>query len=136
MGAQSTTFHLRVDGNARDLHPILRDEVYRIGCEGLRNAFKHARANCVEADITYSDKLFRLRIRDDGIGIPSDILEAGRSGHYGLNGMRERALQSGGTLEIWSRVGSGSEIDLTIPASIAYSNSSKRSGWRLFRLKN
>jgi signal transduction histidine kinase len=112
----------------------LRDEVYRIGCEGLRNAFKHARASRVETDITYGERLFRLRIRDDGVGIHPDILESGRSGHYGLSGMRERAVQSGGTLEIWSRAGTGSEVDLTIPASIAYS-SSKRSGWRLFRLK-
>jgi signal transduction histidine kinase/ligand-binding sensor domain-containing protein len=135
MSDQSMTFRLGVEGRPRDLHPILRDEVYRIGCEGLRNAFKHARANRVEAEITYGDRLFRLRIRDDGVGIPPDILESGRCGHYGLTGMRERARQSGGTLEIWSRAGTGAEIDLTIPASIAYRDSSTRSGWRLFRPK-
>lgn len=135
MGDRSTAFRLGVEGNARDLHPILRDEIYRIGCEGLRNAFKHARANRVEVEITFGEKVFRLRIRDDGVGIPPDILESGRSGHYGLNGMRERARQSGGKLEIWSGAGTGTEVDLTIPASIAYSDSSKRSGWRLFSLK-
>ena len=66
-----------VEGAARDLHPIIRDEVYRIACEALRNAFNHARANIVEAEITYGDGLFRLRIRDDGEGIPTHILESG-----------------------------------------------------------
>jgi signal transduction histidine kinase/ligand-binding sensor domain-containing protein len=128
-----TAFSLKVEGPARNLHPILRDEVYRIACEGLRNAFKHAHAQRVEGEILYGRRLFRLRIRDDGDGIPAEILESGRSGHFGLKGMRERARQSGATLEIWSRAGSGTEVDLKVPASIAYSDSPRRSGWRLFR---
>jgi signal transduction histidine kinase/ligand-binding sensor domain-containing protein len=130
-----TAFRLEVQGAARNLHPILRDEVFRIACEGLRNAFKHARAQQVEAEITYGGRLFRLRIRDDGAGIPAEILESGRSGHYGIRGMRERARQSGATLEIWSRAGTGTEIELRVPGSIAYSGSAGRSGWRLFRGK-
>lgn len=133
VGDGAPTFRLEVEGAARDLHPILRDEVYRIACEGLRNAFKHARASHVEAEITYGERVLRLRIRDDGDGIPQDILESGLSGHYGLRGMRERAQQNGARLEIWSRPKVGTEIDLSIPASIAYTNSSKSSGRRLFR---
>jgi signal transduction histidine kinase/ligand-binding sensor domain-containing protein len=132
-GDGAPTFRLEVEGAARDLHPILRDEIYRIACEGLRNAFKHARARHVEAEITYGERVLRLRIRDDGDGIPQDILESGLSGHYGLRGMRERAQQNGASLEIWSRPRAGTEIDMCIPASIAYTNSSKPSGWRLFR---
>jgi signal transduction histidine kinase len=124
----SAAFCLEVQGTSRDLHPILRDEVYRIGCEALRNAFKHARARRIEAEITYAERLFRLRIRDDGNGIPLDILKSGRSGHYGLNGMRERARACGGALEIWSRPESGTEIELAIPGSIAY-RTARRSGW-------
>jgi signal transduction histidine kinase len=134
-GDGCTAFRLEVEGAARNLHPILRDEVFRIACEGLRNAFKHARARQVEAEITYGGRLFRLRIRDDGNGIPAEILESGRSGHYGLRGMRERARQSGATLEIWSRAGMGTEIDLRIPGSIAYSSFPRRLVWRLFRSK-
>ena len=134
-GDGGTAFRLKVEGAERNLHPILRDEVFRIGCEGLRNAFKHARAREVEGEITYGGRLFRLRIRDDGNGIPEEILASGRSGHYGLRGMRERARQSGATLEIWSRSGTGTEIDLRIPASIAYSNFPRRFVWRLFRDK-
>jgi signal transduction histidine kinase len=132
-GDGAPAFRLETEGAARDLHPILRDEIYRIACEGLRNAFQHARARHVEAEITYGERVLHLRIRDDGDGIPQDILESGRSGHYGLKGMRERAQQNGATLEIWSRPKAGTEIDLSIPASIAYANSSKRSGSRLFR---
>jgi signal transduction histidine kinase len=124
-----------VEGPVRDLHPILRDEVYRIAREGLRNSFTHARAHHIEAEITYSERLFRLRIRDDGRGIPPDILEAGRSGHYGLSGIRERARQVGASLDIWSGVGTGTEVDLSIPGSIAYAKSPKRSRLQLFRKK-
>ena len=68
-------FHLVVEGSSRDLHPVVRDEIYRITCEGLRNAFAHARASQIEAEITYGERLFQLRIRDDGEGIPTGLLE-------------------------------------------------------------
>jgi signal transduction histidine kinase len=134
-GEDKPTFRLVVEGPARDLHPILRDEVYRIAREGLRNAFHHARANHVETEITYGERSLRLRIRDDGNGIPADILAGGRSGHYGLSGMRERARQIGARLEIWSGVGKGTEIELRIPGSIAYPSSPRRFPWILFRKK-
>ena len=72
-------FGLVVEGPAKDLHPIIRDEVYRISREALRNAFKHAHARHIEAEINYGERLFRLRIRDDGEGIPAEILEHGRA---------------------------------------------------------
>ena len=102
----SPSFRLVVEGAARDLDPMVRDEVYRIACECLRNAFKHARAKCIEAELTYGERVFRLRVRDDGCGIPEGIQQAGRSGHYGLSGMRERARQTGCKLDIWSNAGS------------------------------
>jgi signal transduction histidine kinase len=124
-----------VEGPARDLHPIIRDEVYRIARESLRNAFSHARADHVEAELIYTDRLFRLRIRDDGEGIASEILEEGRPGHYGLPGMRERAKQIGAKLTIWSGGGSGTEIELSIEGSIAYGTPPGRSRLRLFGKK-
>jgi signal transduction histidine kinase len=109
-----------VEGETRELHPIVRDEVYRITREALRNAFSHARAQHIEAEITYGEQLFRLRIRDDGEGIAPAMLEKGRPGHYGLPGMRERAAEMGAKLDIWSGTGTGTEIDLSIAGSIAY----------------
>jgi signal transduction histidine kinase len=70
-------FGLVVEGEVRDLHPIIRDELYRIAHEALSNAFGHARARRVEAEIEYGERVFRLRIRDDGEGIPAEILEQG-----------------------------------------------------------
>jgi len=128
----SATFELLVEGETRELHPIVRDEVYRITREALRNAFSHARANHIEAEITYGEQLFRLRIRDDGEGIAPEILEDGRVGHYGLPGMRERAAEMGGTLDIWSGIGAGTEIDLSVPGSIAYGKRPGRSRLQAF----
>lgn len=113
-------FNLTVEGPPRDLHPIIRDELYRIIREALRNAFTHARAHHIEAELIYAERLFRLRIRDDGQGIEPAVLEEGRPGHYGLPGMRERARQIGAELTIWSGVGTGTEIEVDIPGSTAY----------------
>jgi signal transduction histidine kinase/ligand-binding sensor domain-containing protein len=114
-------FHLEVEGTPQDLLPITRDEVYRIAGEALRNAFRHARARSIEVDICYDGRQLRLQIRDDGQGIDPQLLRTdGLSGHYGLRGMRERAQSLGGELTIWSEVNSGTEIDLSVPSSIAY----------------
>jgi signal transduction histidine kinase len=128
----AAAFQVTVEGPARELHPIIRDELYRITREALRNAFTHARAEHIEAELIYAERLFRLRIRDDGKGIEPATLEEGRSGHYGLPGMRERARQIGAELTIWSGVGTGTEIDLSIPGSTAY-RTLPRPRFRAFR---
>jgi signal transduction histidine kinase len=131
----SAEFHMVVEGAARDLNPIIPDELYLITREALRNAFSHAHAHHIEVEITYGERAFRLRIRDDGEGIPTQILEEGRPGHYGLPGMRERAKQVGGKLDFWSRAGAGTEIELSIPGSIAYRTSVARSLFPFVRKK-
>jgi signal transduction histidine kinase len=132
-GEDSAVFSLVVEGLPWELHPIVRDEFYRIARETLRNAFSHARAHRIEAELTYTVHLLRLRIRDDGAGIAPAVLEEGRSGHYGLPGMREGALKIGAKLNIWSGLGTGTEIDLSVPGSIAYSKSPGGGRLRLFR---
>ena len=126
---------VEVEGTPRDIHPILRDEIYRIAGEALRNAFRHAQARRIEVAIWYGERQFRLRVRDDGKGIDPEVLDAeGRSGHWGLAGMRERAELIGGQLEIWSQQGSGTQVELSIPASLAYGTSPAR-GFRWFARK-
>jgi signal transduction histidine kinase len=121
-------FRVAVEGQSRDLHPILRDEVYKISAEALRNAFLHASATQVEVEIRYDDERFRLRVRDDGKGIDAAVLSAqSRQGHYGLPGMRERATLMGAKLTVWSEVDAGTEVEVRVPASIAYAISRKRS---------
>jgi signal transduction histidine kinase len=127
-------FRVTVEGGRQPLSPLLQDEVCRIGREILRNAFHHARASHIEAEIVYDSQSFRLRIRDDGKGIDPKVLEAGaRPGHWGLPGVRERVKRIGAQLRLWSEPGAGTEAELTIPARIAYRTVHRREGLRLFR---
>jgi len=122
-------FHVAVEGEARNLHPILRDEVYKIAAEALRNAFRHSRARQIEAEIRYDTEQFRLRVRDNGKGVDPAILSSqGSEGHYGLPGMRERATLIGGKLAVWSEVDAGTEVELSVPSSTAY-ETAQRSSW-------
>jgi signal transduction histidine kinase len=128
IGESRPEFQVRVEGKARDLPPILRDEIYRIACEALRNAFRHARARRIEVEIRYDRQCFRLRVVDDGKGIDTKVLAGGgREGHYGLPGIQERAELAGGKLVVRSGPDAGTEIELTIPASLAYARASERS---------
>ena len=120
-GGPCPEFRIHVEGSPRNLPPVLRDEVYRIASEAVRNAFVHARAQRIEVEIHYDRRQLRLRVRDNGEGIDASVLgQGGRAGHHGLPGMHERARLAGGRLTIWSKLDSGTEVELTIPASIAY----------------
>jgi signal transduction histidine kinase len=135
-GKGSEPLRVVVEGVTKPLRPILRDEIYRIAREALRNAVRHADAQHIEAEIVYEEKIFRVRIRDDGKGIDPGILDhQGAAGHWGLVGMRERATRIGGQLEVWSEHNAGTEIELTIPGSIAYEASSRGTGFQLFHKK-
>lgn len=134
LATDGTVFRLEVDGEPQILHPLIRDELYRIMREALRNAFAHARASHVETEITYAGRSLQLRIRDDGVGIAPEILEKGREGHFGLEGIRERARRIGAKLSIWSRAGTGTEIELRLAGSIAY-GSRRPSERRMFARK-
>jgi signal transduction histidine kinase len=132
-GGGSEALRVVVEGVAKPLRPILRDEIYRIIREALSNAFRHARAQHIEAEIVYGKTLFRVRIRDDGEGIDPNILDHHEpAGHWGLVGMRERAKRIGGQLEVWSEHKAGTEVELTVPGSIAYGSSSGGNGFNLF----
>ncbi|MBV8829362.1 MAG: hypothetical protein JO108_09080 [Acidobacteriaceae bacterium] len=123
-GRNSPDFRVLVEGKPSDLAPLVRDEVYRIACEALRNAFVHARARQIEVEIQYGARQLRLRVQDDGRGVDTRILrEGGLAGHHGLPGMQERAKLIGGKLAVRSRLDAGTEIELTVPASIAYTRS-------------
>jgi len=137
--SQPPEFVVQVEGGPRELHPVLRDEVYRIGGEALRNAFRHANARHIEVEVRYDERQFRLRVRDDGKGIESKLLaEHGRAGHFGLRGIRERAERVGGKLTLWSSdprtdggLESGTEVELRIPAAHAYAKlrAPRRRSW-------
>ena len=118
-------FKMVVEGRVRDLHPLVQEECYCIGREAILNALSHSEGQHIEAEIAYDSRQFRLRVRDDGRGIEPEILEAGgRSGHWGLQGMRERAEKIGGQLRFWSRAETGTEVELTVPGATAYQGAS------------
>jgi signal transduction histidine kinase len=125
-------FRVVVEGHARPLHPIIRDEVYRIGHEALVNAFRHANAGSIEVEVAYSDDHLRVLVNDDGGGIDPQILRSGREGHWGLSGMRERAELIGARLKVRSRAAAGTEVELYVPGHIAYSAQSSPRRFRWF----
>ena len=119
-------FDVAVEGTPRDLNPILRDDIYRIAGEAMRNAFHHAQARRIEVEIQYDASHLSLRVRDNGKGVDSNVFNQGRSGHWGLQGIRERAKLLGGQLEVWSELNCGTEIQISIPGSIAYLASTRQ----------
>jgi signal transduction histidine kinase len=133
---ETAAFRVSVEGARQPLSPLLHDEVYRIALEMLRNAVRHAAATNIEAEIAYDSQFFRLRIRDNGKGIDRKVFEAGaRQGHWGLPGVHERAKRIGAELKLWSESGAGTEVELIVPARIAYGLAQRRPRLRLFRKK-
>jgi signal transduction histidine kinase/ligand-binding sensor domain-containing protein len=128
---KAVDFRVLVEGQARQLHPIIRDEVYRIGREALANAFRHSEATAIEIELEYADSYLRLVVRDNGFGIDEQVLRSGREGHWGLSGMRERAVRIGAKFKVWSRVPGGTEVELYVPGHVAYrsSLSNRDRGW-------
>ncbi len=108
-----------VEGAPREMHSLVRDEVYRIGCEAIRNACLHSGATEVLVKVGYARNL-TIRVQDNGKGIDPAVATAGRPGHFGLAGMQERALRIDGQFQILSRAGSGTDIELVIPGKVAY----------------
>ena len=118
---------MEVDGAPRNLKPVVRDEAYRIACEALRNAFRHAQARRITVEIRYDKRHCQLTVRDDGKGFDEDNMQRQPSGHFGLPGMRERAEIVGGHLEVCSKLNFGTQVELSIPGSIAYDGASHQS---------
>jgi ligand-binding sensor domain-containing protein/signal transduction histidine kinase len=115
-----TDYRVIVDSVTRPMRPLIRDEVYRIGREALLNAFMHAHANRIEVEVEYATRHLRVLVRDDGRGIDPKVLDSGLEGHWGLVGIRERSKRIGANLRLRSRIGAGTEVDLTVPGSIAF----------------
>jgi signal transduction histidine kinase len=121
-------FGVLVEGAPKRLNPWVNAEIFRISQESLRNAFQHANARRIEAEITFAESRLRIRFRDDGVGIDPEVLKKGsRLGHWGMIGLKERASRIGAKLDVWSKPGAGTELDLSVPGHIAY-ESAHRNG--------
>ena len=113
---------LQVLGQTQEMHPIVRDEVYRIGYEAIRNACVHSRATQLKVELSYAQDL-TLRVCDNGAGIEPDVVNRGKQGHFGLQNMRERAARIMAKFSIESTPSSGTVISLTVPSGIIYRKS-------------
>ena len=116
--ANKAEISLSVNGDPTEMHPVVRDEIYRIGYEAIRNACAHSGANRLEIMLDYAHDL-TLRISDNGRGIDADVVEQGKDGHFGLRGMRERAERIGSKFSIASSPDSGTVITLVVPGRVA-----------------
>lgn len=116
----AVNYRVSVQGTSRALSPAIHDEVYRIGREAVVNALRHAHAQRIEVEVEYTPRELRIAVRDDGRGIDAQVLESGIEGHWGLVGMRERAARIGARFKVWSRSGAGTEVELSVPARIAF----------------
>jgi Histidine kinase-, DNA gyrase B-, and HSP90-like ATPase len=105
------------------MHPVVRDEIYRIGYEAIRNAYTHAHATHLEIALSYGRDL-TLRVADDGVGMEPPIAERGKEGHFGLPGMRERASRIGARLSVTSTPGAGTAIVVTVPGRAIFRRTS------------
>jgi len=119
----AVTVTFSVVGTAREMHPIVRDEIYRVGYEAIRNACVHSGASRLEIALRYANN-FSLRVADNGTGIDPVIAESSRDGHFGLQGMRERAARIGGRLTVVSSANSGTAINLVVPGGIIFRKTS------------
>ena len=125
-------FTLTVLGKPRWLCEPIRNEIHAIAREALLNAARHSNASKVTLELTYQREHFTLRVADNGQGLPAAIAEAGqREGHWGLVGMKERALAMGAQYFVTSVPAQGTTIQVKMPANLAYSTAagSARTVW-------
>jgi signal transduction histidine kinase len=122
-------YRVIVEGRPRPLKPLIRDEVYRIGREALANAFRHSGAKSVEVEIEFASSDLRMLVRDNGRGIDANVLRSGSEGHWGLSGMRERAERIGARFKVWSGADAGTEVELVVPAAVAFIRSASTGRW-------
>jgi signal transduction histidine kinase len=127
-----TNIEFIVEGTARHMYPIVRDEIYRIGHEAIRNACQHSGADHIEVRLSYGQDLV-LSVQDSGRGIDPEVASHGKNDHFGLQGMRERAERSGGRLTISTSPHSGTRLVLMIPGNKVFFNGGPR--WRTLLMK-
>jgi signal transduction histidine kinase len=126
---RSMRFTFVAEGATREMHPIVRDEVFRIGAEAIRNAFLHSEGTELRVTLHYARDL-TVRVRDNGRGIPEDFARNGKPGHFGLSGMQERAIRVGGRLRVVSNPDAGTDVELVVPGPVVFC--AVQPAWRRF----
>lgn len=132
--AQSVQVAIEIEGRPREIHPFVLEEVSLIGGEALFNIARHSRATKVMITIEFGRRNLLIAFRDNGVGIPEEILCQGRrDGHYGLGGMRERSERIGGLFSISSDPARGTEVAVSLVAKLAYLDAGSSGYWKRLR---
>jgi signal transduction histidine kinase len=119
--AAEVNFTVERAGGSDALQEHVLDEVFCIAREALTNAFRYSEASRIVVKLDYRKREFRLTCRDNGRGFDADTLRANNTnGHWGLRGMAERAERIGASFRWTSAPGSGTEVQVTVPARRAY----------------
>jgi signal transduction histidine kinase/sugar lactone lactonase YvrE len=124
-----------VHGELRGLDPLVRDELFRIARESVHNAITHAGASRIDVNLRLEGCELLLSVRDDGRGIDDAVLRDGREGHWGLRGIRERAVAVGGIASITSPEAGGTEVAVRVPRERAFPGQPTPLGRWWYRLR-
>lgn len=108
-------FRIVVTGQPKTLSSAIEEQVYMIQREALINAIRHSDAASIEAEVEYFPRRLRMVIRDNGCGFEPKVLKFGRGSRCGIRTMVEQAKAMGAQLQIWTRPGSGTEVELSLP---------------------
>jgi signal transduction histidine kinase/ligand-binding sensor domain-containing protein len=123
----SIDMRVSVVGEPQPLRAVARDDIYHIGREALINAFRHSEAQNIEVRIDYTSADLRLIVIDNGSGMEPRYIADGREGHWGLQGMRERATRIGARL-LLSSSAAGTKVELIVPGRIAFESAPDTAG--------
>jgi signal transduction histidine kinase/streptogramin lyase len=124
-------FHIEVSGVPRPLLELVREEIRAIARESIINSLQHANASHIYCELRYSRRAFEFICRDDGRGIPDEILREGRrAGHWGLIGIHERAAKIGGRMSIDSS-STGTTVHVIVYGTLAYPVTTRKK-WRFW----
>jgi signal transduction histidine kinase/ligand-binding sensor domain-containing protein len=121
-------YEVSIEGERRSLTLEAHEQLVDIAREAVRNAYRHARPSHVAVTVEYRRGSLRMSVMDDGRGIDLVALEErGKSRHFGLTGMRERAEQLGATFWVGGNGGGGTRVIVVVPARTAYRDTFTRS---------
>jgi signal transduction histidine kinase len=109
-----------VEGRERPLNAATGNDVLQVGRQAITNALQHAHARKIHVLLSYGEQLLQIRVQDNGRGMSEETVNLQRPGHYGIAGMQERAERLGGNISIRSRIGEGTEVNLSVPARLLY----------------
>ena len=107
------------------MHPVARDEVYRIALEAIRNACLHSRASLLTIELHFGRDLM-IRVNDNGRGFDPNLVDSGKPGHFGISGMKERASRIGARVSFDTASGNGTAFCLVVPGRVIFGEVGRR----------